>query len=65
MERERLKEADPLQNTVYEKVIAYYKKWGDREKNGRVLIKGDELEYQQSRQGFRSITWCPSSRTQR
>lgn len=52
MERERLKEADPLQNTVYEKVIAYYKKWNEREKNGRVLIRGDEIEYQQSRQGF-------------
>jgi quercetin dioxygenase-like cupin family protein len=52
MERERVKEADPLQNTVYEKVIAYYKKWSEREKNGRVLIRGDELEYQASRQGF-------------
>lgn len=52
MERERIKEADPLQNTVYEKVIVYYKKGSEREKNGKVLIRGDDLEYQQSRQGF-------------
>ena len=52
MERERIKDADALQNTTYEQVIKYYKQWTDREKNGKVLVKGDELEYQTSRQGF-------------
>jgi gentisate 1,2-dioxygenase len=52
MERERVKDADALQNTTYEQVLRYYKQWTDREKNGKVLVKGDELEYQTSRQGF-------------
>ncbi len=52
MERERVKDLDALQNTTYEKVMRYYKQWSDREKNGKVLIRGDELEYQASRQGF-------------
>jgi quercetin dioxygenase-like cupin family protein len=52
VEREKVKDLDPLQNTTYEKVIGYYKGWAEREKNGQLLVKGDELEFQQSRQGF-------------
>jgi gentisate 1,2-dioxygenase len=52
VERERVKDLDPTQDTTYEKVIRYYQSWIDREKNGKVLIKGDECEYQTSRQGF-------------
>ena len=52
MERERVKDLDTLQNTTYEQVLRYYKQWSDREKNGKVLIRGDELQYQASRQGF-------------
>ena len=45
LERERIKDADPTQDTDYEKVIRYYKAWGEREKNGELLVRGDGEEH--------------------
>lgn len=60
MERERTRDADPQQDTDYEKVIRYYKAWGEREKTGELLIHGDQLKYQPSRQGLLKYYLLPT-----
>lgn len=60
MERERVKDAQALLNTDYEKVIQAYQEWNERQKNGKLLIRGDELDYQTSRQGFLKYFLNPS-----
>jgi gentisate 1,2-dioxygenase len=52
MERERTKDPALLQESTYEKNIRYYQNWSDRQKSGKLLLRGDELEYETSRQGF-------------
>ena len=52
MERERVKEPDADQISNYEKIVRHYEEWADRQKNGELLIRSDQREYQVSRQGF-------------
>lgn len=52
MERERTREPEAIQNSVYEQTVRYYQKWSERQKTGKLLIRGAEREYQPSRQGF-------------
>ena len=52
MERERVRDAEAIENTDYEKIIQHYQEWNKRQKNGKLLIRGDDREYQTSRQGF-------------
>ena len=52
MERERMKEPDADQISDYEKIMRHYQEWAERQKNGKLLIRGDERDYQVSRQGF-------------
>lgn len=51
MERERVKEPEADALTDYEKIVRHYKEWDDRQKKGKLLIRGDERDYQASRQG--------------
>ena len=52
MERERVKEPDADQLSDYDKTIRHYQEWAERQKNGKLLIRGDEREFQVSRQGI-------------
>jgi gentisate 1,2-dioxygenase len=52
MERERAKEPDPTQQSGYEKLVRHYQEMQHRQRTGRLLVKGDELEYQKTRQGL-------------
>jgi hypothetical protein len=52
MERERIKEPDADQLSDYDKTIRHYQEWAERQKNGKLLIRGDEREFQVSRQGI-------------
>jgi quercetin dioxygenase-like cupin family protein len=52
MERERVKDLDPIQDSNYEKMVRYYRKLSEREKSGAVVIRGSELKYEPTRQGF-------------
>jgi len=52
MERERIKEAEAGELSGYEKMVRHYQEWSDRMKKGKILIRGDERDYQVSRQGF-------------
>lgn len=52
MERERTKEPDTTQQSEYEKIVRFYEEKAARQKNGELLIRGDQLEYQISRQGY-------------
>ena len=52
MEREQVKDGEPDQLSGYEKMIRHYQTWSDQMKNGKILIRGDEREYQVSRQGY-------------
>ncbi len=52
MERERIREVEAGELSGYEKMVRHYQEWSDRMKNGKVLIRGDERDYQVSRQGF-------------
>ncbi len=51
MERERVKEPDADQHSDYEKMVRHYQEWAERQKNGKLLVRGDERDYQVSRQG--------------
>jgi gentisate 1,2-dioxygenase len=59
MEREKTKDPAPLQESTYEKNVQYYKKWADRQKTGKILVSGDEREYEASRQGFIKFYLAP------
>ena len=52
MERESVKDLDPVQDSVYEQTVRYYQKGMARQKTGKLLIRSDERMYQESRQGF-------------
>ena len=52
MERERTRDREAIQNSIYEQGIKYYLRQIDRQKTGKLLIPFDESDYQQSRQGF-------------
>jgi gentisate 1,2-dioxygenase len=52
MERERVKGLEAIQDSVYEQTVRYYQKGIERQKTGKLLIRGDEREFQASRQGF-------------
>jgi len=52
MERERVKDLEAIEDSVYEQTVRYYQAWAERQKTGKLLIRGDEREYQASRQGF-------------
>ena len=51
METERTRGREAIQNSLYEKVVKYYQAWVDRQ-SGKLLMRFDELEYQQTRQGL-------------
>jgi gentisate 1,2-dioxygenase len=59
MEREREKDPSTLQESTYERNVKYYQKWSDRQKTGKILVRGDEREYEQSRQGFIKFYLAP------
>jgi hypothetical protein len=52
MERERTREPDPTQLSGYEKLVRHYQEMAHRQRTGRLLIKGDEIDYQPTRQGL-------------
>jgi len=52
MERERVKEPDADQLSDYDKTIRHYQEWAERQKNGKLLIRGEERQFQTSRQGI-------------
>ena len=52
MERERTKEPDADQLSDYDKTIRHYQEWAERQKSGKLLIRGDERQFQVSRQGI-------------
>jgi gentisate 1,2-dioxygenase len=52
MERERVKEPDADQLSDYDKTIRHYQEWAERQKSGKLLIRGDERQFQVSRQGI-------------
>ncbi|MBA2690422.1 MAG: cupin domain-containing protein [Burkholderiales bacterium] len=52
MERERVKDLEAIESSVYEQTVRYYQKWSDRQKTGKLLIHGEERDFQASRQGF-------------
>ena len=52
MERERIKEPDATQFSGYEKLVRHYQEQNERQRKGRLLVRGDELEYQETRQGL-------------
>lgn len=51
MERERVKEPDADQISNYEKIVRHYEEWADRQKNGELLIRGDELPWELNAHG--------------
>lgn len=51
MERERLRDREPAEDTYYDKAIRYREEILRRQMNGRIVIHGDELAYQLARQG--------------
>jgi gentisate 1,2-dioxygenase len=59
MERERAKDPALIQESTYEKNVKYFQKWSDRQKTGKLLIRGDEREYEVSRQGFIKFYLAP------
>jgi gentisate 1,2-dioxygenase len=52
MERERIKEPEAIPNSDYDKTIRHYQEWIERQKSGQLLIRGEDCEFQQSRQGL-------------
>ncbi len=52
MERERTREPDSTQLSGYEKLVRHYQEQAQRQRNGRLLVRGEELQYQASRQGL-------------
>ena len=52
MERERIKEPEAIPDSDYDKTIRHYQEWMERQKSGQLLIRGDDCEFQQSRQGL-------------
>lgn len=52
MERERVNEPDADQLSDYDKTIRHYQEWAARQKSGKLLIRGDERQFQVSRQGI-------------
>lgn len=52
MERERTKEPDADQLSDYDKSMRYKQELADRQKSGKLLIRGDERQFQVSRQGI-------------
>ncbi|MDP2645401.1 MAG: cupin domain-containing protein [Desulfobacterales bacterium] len=59
MERVRTRDREAIQNSTYEQGVKYYQAWVDRQKSGKLLIRFDDLEYQQSRQGFLKFYLSP------
>lgn len=51
MERERVRDSEAKEDNFYEKVIRDRAQWVDRQMKGKLLIRGDEREYQETRQG--------------
>src|SRR5206468_3945761 len=52
MERERTREPNPTPLSGYEKLVRHYQEMAHRQRTGRLLIKGDEIDYQPTRQGL-------------
>lgn len=52
MERERLLEKEPIQKTKYEQMLEFYQKWQERQKNGELVVHGNEKKYVETRQGW-------------
>lgn len=50
-ERTRERERPPIQDNPYERTLKYRKEFGERMANGPVVIRGDEREVFQARQG--------------
>jgi quercetin dioxygenase-like cupin family protein len=59
MERERVKDLSPMQESTYERNVQYYQKWSDRQKSGKIVVRGDERDYESSRQGFIKFYLAP------
>jgi quercetin dioxygenase-like cupin family protein len=59
MERERVKDPSTLQESTYERNIRYFQQWSERQKTGQLLIRGDQREYEVSRQGFIKFYLAP------
>ncbi len=51
MEREHVRDPEAIQNSQYEEVIRSRERWIERQKNGRLLIRGAESGYEETRQG--------------
>ena len=60
-ERTRERERPPIGDNPYERTLKYRKEFGERMQSGPVVIKGDEREMFQARQGklkfFLDPTW--------
>ncbi len=52
MERERVKEPDASQLSDYDKTIRHYQEWEARQRNGKLVIRAEDCEFQVSRQGI-------------
>ncbi len=59
MERERTKGREAIQNSLYEQGVKHYQEFVDRQKSGKLVLHFDELEYQNSRQGFLKFYLSP------
>jgi quercetin dioxygenase-like cupin family protein len=52
MELERVKEPDTSPLSDYDKTIRHYQEWAERQRTGKLLVRGDECQFQVSRQGI-------------
>lgn len=51
MERERVNEPDADQLSDYDKTIRHYQEWAERQKNGKLLVRRDELPWELNAHG--------------
>ncbi|MDB5793706.1 MAG: hypothetical protein JWR25_85 [Noviherbaspirillum sp.] len=51
MEREKTKEPEAAQNNRYEEVIRIRQQWVERQNKGRLLVRGADCTYEETRQG--------------
>lgn len=59
MERERIRDLESVGNSLAEQGKRHYQAWADRQKSGKLLMRFEDYEYQQSRQGFSKFYLSP------
>jgi quercetin dioxygenase-like cupin family protein len=47
-----MKDREAIQNSLYERLVKYYQNWNERQKNGKLVVRFEDAEYQESRQGL-------------